>query len=263
VTAAPNTDVVLVEDRERARLITFNRPDAANAFSQELYHAAAEALRAAAADDGVGTIVLTGAGKTFSAGTDLLEMAANVPADGGELGRGGVSQDGFVAFVDDLAVFPKPVIAAVNGAGVGLGFTMLAHCDLVLVSERARLLAPFAQMGVAPEAASSYLFPRRMGRQHAAAALFTSDWLSADDAVACGIALRTCSPETLVDEAMALAVRIASHPLPSLLATKRLLLDPERAGIQRARGLENDAFAELLRLPQAKDKVLGQLGGDK
>jgi enoyl-CoA hydratase/carnithine racemase len=266
VTDPSTADVVLVEDRDRARLITFNRPDAANAFNEVLYHAAAQALRDAAADDGVGAVVLTGAGKTFSAGTDLLEMAAIVPTDGGELGARDdrpQGQAGFVAFVDFLSVFPKPVIAAVNGAGVGLGFTMLAHCDLVLVSERARLLAPFAQMGVAPEAASSYLFPRRMGRQHAAAALYTSDWMSAQEALECGLALRLCSPETLVDEAMALAMRIASHPLPSLIATKRLLLDSELAGIERARGLENDAFAELLRLPAAKDKVLGQLGDGK
>ena len=260
-------DLVLVEDRDGARLITFNRPDAANAFNEALYHASAQALRDAAADDSVGCVVLTGAGKVFSAGTDLLEMAAGIPTEpDGELGnpdRDREVEPGFVAFVDFLAVFPKPVIAAVNGAGVGLGFTMLAHCDLVLVSERAKLLAPFAQMGVAPEAASSYLFPRRMNRQYAALALYTSDWVSADDAVASGLALKKCSPETLVDEAMAIATRIASHPVPSLVATKQLLIDSERAAVDRARGLENDAFAELLRLSGAKDKVLNQLADDK
>jgi len=150
-------------------------------------------------------------------------------------------------------------MAAVNGAAVGLGFTMLAHCDLVFVSDNARLLAPFTNMGVAPEAASSYLLPRRMGRQQASLALFTSDWISAQDAVATGLAVRQCSPETLVDETMELATRIASKSLPSLMATKRLLLDAEREGIARARTLENAAFAELLALPNAKDGVLGQL----
>ena len=252
-----STDNILIgEDRDRVRLLTFNRPDRANAFNEELYHAAADALRAAASDDDVAVVVFTGAGKAFCAGTDLLEMAATV-----DVGVGGeaVTRNGFPAFVDQLQEFPKPLLAAVNGAAVGLGFTMLAHCDIVFVSERARLLAPFTNMGVAPEAASSYLLPRRMGRQRASVSLFTSDWISAEDAVATGLAVQQCAPETLVDDTMELATRIASKSLPSLMATKRLLLDAEREGIARARTLENQAFAELLALPNAKDGVLGQL----
>jgi enoyl-CoA hydratase/carnithine racemase len=248
--------MLLTQDRDRVRLLTFNRPDRANAFNEELYHAAADALRAAAADDDVAVVVFTGAGKAFCAGTDLLEMAAAV--DSGVDGTA-TSRDGFPAFVDVLQEFPKPLLAAVNGAAVGLGFTMLAHCDIVFVSDRARLLAPFTNMGVAPEAASSYLLPRRMGRQRASVSLFTSDWISAEDAVATGLAVQQCPPEALVDETMALATRIASKSLPSLMATKRLLLDAEREGVARARTLENQAFAELLALPNARDGVLGQL----
>jgi enoyl-CoA hydratase/carnithine racemase len=246
------------DDRDHVRLLTFNRPDRANAFNEELYHAAADALRAAAADDAVAVVVFTGAGKAFCAGTDLLEMAETV--DTGLTG-GTAARDGFPAFVDVLQDFPKPLLAAVNGAAVGLGFTMLAHCDVVFVSDRARLLAPFTNMGVAPEAASSYLLPRRMGRQRASLSLFTSDWISAEDAVATGLAVRQCRPEHLVDETMELAARMASKSLPSLMATKRLLLDAEREGIARARTLENEAFAELLALPNARDGVLGQLDG--
>ena len=187
--------MLLTNDRDRVRVVTFNRPDRANAFNEELYHAAADALREAAADDDVAVVVLTGAGKAFCAGTDLLEMAETV--DGAA-----TSRDGFPAFVDVLQEFPKPLLAAVNGAAVGLGFTMLAHCDLVFVSDRARLLAPFTNMGVAPEAASSYLLPRRMGRQRASLSLFTSDWISAEDAVATGLAVRQCRPETLLDETL-------------------------------------------------------------
>ncbi len=246
--------MLLTENRDRVRLLTFNRPDRANVFNEELYHASADALRAAAADDDVAVVVFTGAGKAFCAGTDLLEMAETVDGTA-------TSRDGFPAFVDVLQEFPKPLLAAVNGAAVGLGFTMLAHCDLVFVSDQARLLAPFTNMGVAPEAASSYLLPRRMGRQQASLSLFTSDWISAEDAVATRLAVRQCSPETLVDQTMELATRIASKSLPSLMATKRLLLDAEREGIARARTLENVAFAELLALPNAKDGVLGQLEG--
>jgi enoyl-CoA hydratase/carnithine racemase len=253
------TDVLLTEDHDGARLITFNRPDRANAFNEQLYHASADALRDALADDSVGAVVFTGAGKSFCAGTDLLEMADAVPDDAGPGDR--PDRSGFPAFVDILSGFPKPVLAAVNGAAVGLGFTMLAHCDLVFVSDRARLLAPFTNMGVAPEAASSYLLPRRMGRQRAALSLFTSDWISAEQAVATGLAVQQCSPDALVAEALELATRIAAKSLPSLMATKRLLLDAEREGIARARQLENEAFAELLRLPNARDGVLGQLDG--
>ncbi len=247
-----------IDDHDRARLITFDRPDRANAFNEELYHASADALRAAAADDAVGAVVFTGAGKAFCAGTDLREMAEAVPDDAATARP---DRSGFPAFVDRLQDFPKPVLAAVNGAAVGLGFTMLAHCDLVLVSDRARLLAPFTNMGVAPEAASSYLLPRRMGRQQASLSLFTSDWITAEQAVATGLAIRQCAPDALVPETLALAARIASKPLPSLMATKRLLLDAEREGIARARELENQAFAELLALPNARDGVLGQLEG--
>ena len=122
-------------------------------------------------------------------------------------------------------------MAAVNGAGVGLGLTMLAHCDLVLVSERARLLAPFTAMGVAPEAASSYLLPRRMGRQQATRYLFTSEWISAEEAVDTGLAVAVCEADQLIPEALALATQIAGKSLPSLMATKRLLLESEREGI--------------------------------
>jgi enoyl-CoA hydratase/carnithine racemase len=251
------TDVLLSDDRDRVRLLTFNRPDRANAFNEILYHAAADALRAAAIDDDVAVVVLTGAGKAFSAGTDLHEMAETVPDGTSER----PNRSGFPSFVDILQEFPKPLLAAVNGSAVGLGFTMLAHCDVVFVSDNARLLAPFTTMGVAPEAASSYLLPRRMGRQRASLSLLTSDWVSAEDAVATGLAVQRCRPNTLVDETMELATRIASKSLPSLMATKRLLLDAEREGIARARELENQAFAELLALPNARAGVLGQLDG--
>lgn len=259
----PHEVVVLVEDTERVRVVTFNRPDSANAFNERLYHAVAGALREAAADDAVSVVVLTGAGRTFCGGTDLHEMASAVPADGeatpGRPGPGPDSSRGFTAFVEALSTFPKPLMAAVNGAGVGLGLTMLAHCDLVLVSERARLLAPFTAMGVAPEAASSYLLPRRMGRQAAARYLFASEWISAQEAVDTGLAVAVCEAEQLLPETLALAKRIAAKSLPSLMATKRLLLESEREGIRQASELEGAAFAELLRLPNARDGVLGQL----
>jgi enoyl-CoA hydratase/carnithine racemase len=240
--------VLGVDDRERVRTLTFQRPEAANAFSEELYLALAAALRDAAADDEVSVVVLTGAGKVFSAGTDLTEMTAIAQAHA----AGESSPDtgkGFGILLDALIEFPKPLLAAVNGSGVGLGLTMLAHCDLVLIADHARLLAPFTTMGVAPEAASSYLLPLRMGHQQAALALYASRWITAADAVSAGLALRTCPVETLLETTHELAREIAAKPLASLLATKRLVSDAHRAGIRRARRLEDETFSELLRGP--------------
>jgi enoyl-CoA hydratase/carnithine racemase len=250
--------VLGVEDVEdRIRLMTLRRPEAANAFNAELYFAAAKALRDAAADDRISLVVVTGEGKAFSAGVDLVEMAAIVGGDtvggSGEMGRA------FSAFMDALLEFPKPLIAAVNGPAVGLGFTMLPHCDIVLVSETARFKTPFTEMGVAPEAASSYLLPRRLGSQPAALALLTSEWLTATQAVQHGLALAVYAPGELLSEAIALGRRIAKHPLPSLIATKRLIREPEYEAIRRARSLEDAAFAELLARPGAHDAVLGQI----
>lgn len=249
-------DLIELEDRGRVRLVAFNRPDAANAFNEDLYHAAAEALEAAAVDPGVSVVVITGRGKVFCAGTDLHEMASIASLDPAAPRP---SRDGFPHFVGALSTFPKPVVAAVNGAAVGLGFTMLLHCDVVFVSEQARLKPPFTAMGVAPEAASSYLLPRRMGRQAAAAALFTSAWITAAEAVEHGIAYRACAPDRLLDEARGLADAAAAMSLPSLMATKRLIRDPEAAGIERARRLEDEAFAELLGGHGVRQSVLDQL----
>jgi enoyl-CoA hydratase/carnithine racemase len=258
---SPQNDLLLVEDTGRVRLLTLNRPEKANAFNVRLYDAVATALADAAADDGISVVVFTGAGRVFSGGVDITEMTAGIPEAAPADADRETSAAGraFDAFVNELQSFPKPLIAAVNGSAVGIGFTMLLHCDLVLMSEHARLRAPFTRMGVAPEAGSSYLLPQRMGRQQAALSLFTSDWIPPARAVECGLAVQVCPAELLIREALALGARIAEHPLPSLMATKRLVIVSERDDIVRARQLEGEAFAELLRLPDARDRVASQL----
>jgi enoyl-CoA hydratase/carnithine racemase len=254
-------DVLLVDNVGRVRVLTLNRPDKANAFNIALYQAATSALQTAAEDDGVSVVLFTGAGRVFSGGVDIHDMMAVTPAaettsddiDRGDAGRV------FDAFVGTLAAYPKPLMAAVNGSAVGIGFTMLLHCDIVFASEQARFRAPFTRMGVAPEAGSSFLLPRRMGRQHAGVALFTSDWISPDEAVAHGLAVKVCAPDTLLDDALALGAHIAEHPLASLMATKRLVIEADQEHIARARELEGAAFAELLQLPNARDRVAAQL----
>ena len=240
-----------IEDHDRVRLLTLDRPEALNAFNAALYDAGRDALLAAAADDDVAVVVITGEGRAFSAGQDLLEMAGLAARMSGP-GEGLGSEDGaapasaFPAFVDALQAFPKPLLAAVNGLGLGIGFTMLAHCDLVFIAEGARLKTPFTSLGVAPEAASSYLFPMRMGWQRAARILFTSDWISAEEAVEVGIALQVCAPDALLPEALKLAGRIARMPISSLVTTKRVMLDAQLPHIRDARSREEAAFVTVM-----------------
>lgn len=223
------------------RLATFHRPEALNAFDTDLYLSVAAALDAARTDDEVKVFVVTGEGRAFSAGQDLKEMTRLAGATNSE-----ELVSGFPALVDALVAFDKPLVAAVNGLAIGIGFTMLPHCDLVLVSDEARFRTPFAELGVAPEAASSLLFPLVMGPQRGAYALFTGEWMSASEIVDCGIALSSHPTDEVVPAALALAHRIAAAPLGSLRAIKTTLLNGRREAVAAARACEDAMFSELL-----------------
>jgi enoyl-CoA hydratase/carnithine racemase len=230
-----------IEDRNRVRTLTLDRPDALNAFNEALYDATTEALRAAADDPGVAVVLLTGAGRAFSAGTDLLEMHARATDPDFVPG-----EHGFPGLVDALVEFPKPLICAVNGVGLGIGATILGFADLALMSATARLKCPFTSLGVAPEAASSYLLPRLLGRQDAAWVLLSAEWISADEALRMGLVWQVCEPDDLLPEAVRHAELLAARPISSLVAVKRTMTEPLREGIAAARQRENAAFAELM-----------------
>lgn len=186
-------------------------------------------------------VVLTGAGTVFSAGQDLDEMAA-LAAGTAPAG----AEHGFRSLLAAVSSFDKPLLAAVNGAGVGIGFTLLVHCDLVWMGASARLRAPFAEMGVAPEAASSALLPLRMGRQQAARVLLTGDWVSAEEAVRLGLALAVVPDAELAATVAEVAARIAVHPQAGLRAVAGLVRAAEADAVAAARAREEAAFAELL-----------------
>jgi len=134
----------------------------------------------------------------------------------------------------------------VNGAGVGIGFTLLLHCDMVFLAESARLRVPFAEMGVPPEAASSLLLARRVGRQQAARILLTAEWVPAADAVRLGIALAVVPDDQLQAHVAGVAARIAQHPLAGLRAVAGLVRAAEADDVTAARAREEAAFADLL-----------------
>jgi enoyl-CoA hydratase/carnithine racemase len=232
--------MIEVSDDGPVRLVTFDRPQSRNAFNFEMYQAVAGALRAADADDSVHVVVLTGRGSAFSSGQDLGELEA-IAAGRAEVGTEG----GFRGLLDVLEGFELPIVAAVNGDAVGLGFTILGHCDLVLLGRRARLKLPFVSMGVPPEAGSSFLLPARMGWQAAASALLGGDWVTANEAVSCGLALAQVADDELLPAALALAGRIAASPRPALRQIKRLMVAAHRPQVRAAREREETAFAQL------------------
>ena len=207
--------VLHIDDDSGVRVLTFDRPDARNAFNPELYNAVRVALEAAAAHDAVKVCVVTGAGDIFSAGQDLKVLA--------RLKDDPAAANTFDPFARAVAAFDKPLIAAVNGAAVGVGTTMLLHCDLVLVSDTARFKLPFVSLGLVPEAGSSLLLPATIGPQAAAYYLLTGDWMDAEEAVARGLAWKRCPPEGLLNETLEIARRIATAPLDALRNSKRLL----------------------------------------
>lgn len=232
------SDTILVDDHEHVRLVTFNRPEAKNAFDRSMWEEAHRALHDACHDDGLGAVVFTGTGDAYTAGADVKAM--------GDPGERAKSKVAFDAFLATLESFPKPLLAAVNGVAVGIGLTMLAHCDLVFVSSTARLRAPFASMGVAPEAGSSVALPLRIGWQQTAHLFFSSAWLDAQGALDCGLAWRICEPDMLLDQTLAEARHIAAMPVASLVATKQLMLAGRLDAVRNARTREGEVFRRLL-----------------
>lgn len=232
---------LLSSDENRVRTLTLNRPDALNAFNEALYDATAQALIDAAADDEVAVVLLTGAGRAFSAGTDLADMQEMVTNP--DFVRG---EHGFLGLIDALTAFTKPLICAVNGLGLGIGATILGFSDLVFMSTAARLKCPFTSLGVAPEAASSYLMPQLVGRQNAAWLLLSSEWVDADECLRMGLVWKLCEPDDLLAEARRHADVLASRPIASLKAVKDTMMAPVRAEIEAARQRENGYFAQLL-----------------
>lgn len=241
--------------RERVReqynagvlLLTLDRPEKKNAFDQRMWCDLRDALADAQENDRVRSVVLTGAGDAFTAGQDLSEMTPSGPV--------ATEEHGFPSFMDRLCGFDKPLLAAVNGVGVGIGLTILLHCDYVYIARGARLRAPFVTLGVVPEAGSSYLLPALIGYRRATDLLFESDFIDAARAVELGIATHLVEREHVVREALAHAERLARKPLGALRWTKRLLLATRAEQVAAARRREDDVFARRVGSPENQEAV--------
>ncbi|MGV0746330.1 enoyl-CoA hydratase/isomerase family protein [Mycolicibacterium sp. XJ870] len=230
-----------IDDANRVRTLTLNRPEALNAFNEALYDELTSALLAAAYDPDVAVVLLTGAGRAFSAGNDLVEMQTRITNPDFTPG-----EHGFYGMIEALTAFSKPLICAVNGVGVGVGTTILGFADLAFMSATARLKCPFTSLGVAPEAASSYLMPRLIGRQNAAWLLMSSEWIDASEALQMGLVWKVCEPADLVAEARRHAEILAAKPISSLQAVKQTMVAPVRDAIVAATEREKALFVELV-----------------
>ena len=243
-----NRETVLAEHRDGVALLTMNRPSKRNAFNDQQYDDLRDALAETEADDTLKAAVITGAPGAFSAGQDLSVTGAGQTHDDGE-------PHGFGPFLDRLSSFQKPLLAAVNGVGVGIGLTMLLHCDIVYIAASARLRAPFVSLGLVPEAGSSYLLQSLVGPQAAAELLYTNAWIDAERAVSLGLAAAVVPDDELIDRTLERASEIARQPLSSLVRTKQLLLDVRVEALAATRRREEQAMALAARSPASIEAI--------
>src|SRR5215472_16220922 len=214
------TDNVQIENSNGILTLTLARPEKKNALTNEMYGKLADAIEAADNDATVRVILIRGQGDSFTAGNDIAEFAA--VAAGVAQGERQVMR-----FIRSLARLTKPLLAAVQGRAVGVGTTMLLHCDLVVLAENALLSTPFISLALVPEAASSILMPLRIGHARAFELFALGEPLAANVALQWGLANRVVPLEKLDAEATALAQRLARQPLGSLVATKKLMRNGE------------------------------------
>ena len=225
--------------------VRFNRPEKRNAITTAMYASLTEALRGAETDQTVRAVLFSGAGAGFSAGNDLNDFLSG-PAFSPE--------HPVMGFLHTLATFGKPLLAAVHGQTVGIGVTMLLHCDLVIAARNTQLSMPFVSLGLVPEAGSSLLLPRLIGHQRAAELLLLGKPLDATRAAELGLVNRVADDAALLTEARALAGAVAQQPSTALLATRRLLRgDPGE--IEARIDEEARTFAALLKSEEFKAAV--------
>jgi enoyl-CoA hydratase/carnithine racemase len=240
---------VLQEYDDGVLLVTLNRPEKKNAFDEAQWDGLRDALNRARGDDSVAVVVLTGAGKDFSAGQDLSAFGT------GSGPRLDGNATGFYACVDAVFACDKPLLAAVKGVAVGGGATLAIACDIVYVGESLRLRLPFVSLGLVPELGSSYTLQAAIGRQRAAELFYTAEWVGAERAVEVGLAVRAFSDDALLAATMEKAREIAQWPVGSLKATKRTLQAAHEAGIQAARRAEDAGMAVQAGSPENIEAV--------
>ncbi len=247
------TTQISVHCESGIQTICLNRADKKNALSPEMYLAIADALRSAQTDRNVRVTILTGSGDSFTAGNDIGDfvVTSNAPKGEKSITQGPAP---FPTFLSALMAAEKPVIAAVNGLAVGVGVTMLMHCDLVYAADTARFSMPFVNLGAVPEAGSSALIPNMVGRMRAMELFLLGEPFKALKARELGFVNEIFPADQLMQEVMAVAARLAAKPPSALRETKRLVRE-HGALLEKAIREEGRTFDAQLRTPESKEAM--------
>ena len=227
--------------------LTFNRVDKKNSITRAMYAALADGLERAAQDAAVRVALIQGDATVFSAGNDIGDFQ-NAPADPGPR-----EQQPVWRFLRAIATFPKPIVAAVCGPAVGVGTTLLLHCDLVYAGDNAAFALPFVNLGLVPEAASSLLLPQMLGYHRAAEALLLGEPFMAEAALEVGLVNRVLPPTECNAAAQQQARKLAAKPLASLIETKRLMKGGQQAAVLARMNEEGELFGRMLHEPAARE----------
>lgn len=241
-----STEHVLVENLDGILSIRLNRLDKKNALGQSMYTALADAFEQAKSDAKVRVVLLTGGQDCFCSGNDVQDFM-NLPKAG--------SDNPVLRFMMALADCPKPVVAAVNGPAVGIGTTMLMHCDLVYAGASARLHMPFVNIGICPEFAASYLLPRIMGHPRAAELVLLAEPINAQKALDYGLVNEVLPDSDYQARALDRARTLAGKPPQALRATKALLKRWNREDVMKAIPVEFQTFVPMLGQPEALEAI--------
>lgn len=241
------TEHVRIDNRGGILTLTLARPDKKNALTDAMYGALADAVESTEFDPSVRVLLIRGEGDMFTAGNDVGEFAA-VAAGKSEGSRN------VVRFIQALARCSRPLVAAVQGRAVGIGATMLLHCDLVVLADNAQLSTPFVSLALVPEAASSLLMPARIGHVRAYEMFALGETVAAKTALEWGLANRVVPLDKLDAEATALAEKLARQPAGALIATKRLMRNGEALVAQMA--AEGEQFSQRLRTAEAREAFM-------
>ena len=221
-TTAASEATVLTESRGAVRIISLNRPQALNSFTADMVSSLLAALDAAAVDQSTRAVVITGAGRGFCAGQDLNSPGAR-PEPGQAPDLQGIIERMWGPLAARVRSMPVPVVAAVNGVAAGAGANFALSCDMVLAARSASFIQAFSKIGLIPDAGGTWLLPRLVGRANALALAMTGDKLGAEDAQRMGLIWRCVDDAALMDEAMALAQRLAALPTQALVQTRRAM----------------------------------------
>lgn len=239
------TNQVKISVEDGVLSLSFNRPEKKNALTLDMYKAATAAIERAESDPAIRVVLFTGEGDMFTAGNDIGDFLS-VPPD--------AVDSPVVLFLQKLAATDIPLLAAVNGRAVGIGTTLLMHCEKVFADEQAVFTTPFVNLAVVPEAASSLLMPRSLGYQQAARMLVFGESLAAQAALACGLVSEVVAASELRRHALNDARRIAQLPKRAMRNAKRLMRRPDEAIADRI-GIEMKDFGEALNSPESQEAM--------